>query len=94
MITARIAAAQQAAVASATGGRSQSQAASAGREAQRAEREAERAERQAQRERAAQAREQQRMIRTGISTAGKVLTSRTGQDVMRGLLGTLLGGKR
>ena len=95
MISARIAAAQQA-TASATGtsAPSQAQATRVAREAQRAEREAERAQRQAERERAAQAREQQRMIRTGISTAGKVFTSRTGQEVMRGLLGTLLGGKR
>jgi hypothetical protein len=34
------------------------------------------------------------MLQTGISTAGKILTSRTSQQVVRGLLGTLLGGKR
>jgi hypothetical protein len=53
-----------------------------------------RAERQAERERAAAARAQQRTIRTGINTAGKIFTSRTSQQVVRGILGTLLGGKR
>lgn len=46
------------------------------------------------RERAAAARAQQRVLQSGISTAGKILTSRTSQEVVRGLLGTLLGAKR
>jgi hypothetical protein len=99
IITARItAAAQQPAVqpyashpSAQSTAREQAQAA---REARTAAREAQRAQRQAERERAAAARAQQRMIRTGISTAGRVLTSRTGQEVVRGILGTLLGGKR
>ena len=93
IISARIAAAQQAtaAVPATPAGNGQAQAA---RDAARAAREADRAERQAEREREAAAREQQRMIRTGITTAGKIFTSRSGQAVVRGLLGTLLGGKR
>jgi DNA helicase HerA-like ATPase len=101
MITARIAAAQQAAPAAAqpaAANRAQASqdaklAAQATRDANRAARESERASRQAERERAAAARSQQRMIQTGISTAGKIFTSRTSQQVVRGILGTLLGGK-
>jgi hypothetical protein len=66
----------------------------AAREARRAEREAQRAQRQAEKERAAAERARQRTIRTSINTAGRVLTSRTTQTVIRGILGTLLGGKR
>jgi DNA double-strand break repair helicase HerA and related ATPase len=66
----------------------------AAREARRAEREAQRAQRQAEKERAAAERARQRTIRTSINTAGRVLTSRTTQTVVRGILGTLLGGKR
>jgi hypothetical protein len=63
-------------------------------EARRAEREAQRAQRQAEKERAAAERARQRTIRTSINTAGRVLTSRTTQTVVRGILGTLFGGKR
>ncbi|HEY6116359.1 MAG TPA: helicase HerA-like domain-containing protein [Candidatus Dormibacteraeota bacterium] len=69
----------------------QTQAAQAAR---RAERDAQRAERQAEKERAAAERARERTLRTSINTAGKVLTSRTTQTVVRGILGTLLGGKR
>ena len=106
IITARIQAAQQqAAPAVAAPGVPQGTAAAQARAARAAQaeaarqaridaREAQRAERQAEKEQAAAARAQERMIRTGIGTAGKVLTSRTGQEVVRGILGTLLGGKR
>jgi DNA helicase HerA-like ATPase len=116
IITARIAAATQAAPAAvqpdataatqaaatraqAAGARAQASAnaklaAQAARDANRAAREQVRAERQAERERAAAARAQQRTIRAGINTAGKIFTSRTTQSVVRGVLGTLLGGKR
>jgi DNA helicase HerA-like ATPase len=110
IITARIAAAQQpvapvavqptaAARTQAAAARAQASAeaklaAQAARDANRAAREQVRAERQAERERAAAARAQQRTIRTGINTAGKIFTSRTSQQVVRGILGTLLGGKR
>jgi uncharacterized protein len=69
----------------------QTQAAQAAR---RAERDAQRAERQAEKERAAAERARERTLRTSINTAGKVLTSRTTQTVVRGILGTLLGGRR
>ena len=36
-------------------------------------------------------RERQRSIDTGIRTAGRILTSRTGQDVVRTVFGTLFG---
>jgi len=70
------------------------QQAQAAREARAAEREAARAQRQVERERAAAERARQRTIRSGISTAGRVLTSRTTQTVVRGILGTLFGGGR
>ncbi len=97
IIAARIVAAQQVAAAPVAAGDGhggadlEREAARASREAAR---EAARAEKEAQRQRAAAAREQQRMIRTGISTAGKIFTSRASQDLVRGVLGTLLGGKR
>jgi DNA helicase HerA-like ATPase len=104
IITARIAAAQQvtstaaAQPAAQTPAQAAREANRAAREAAAAARQAQReqatAERQAQRERAAAARAQQRVLQSGISTAGKILTSRTSQEVVRGLLGTLLGGKR
>jgi len=58
------------------------------------------AQRAAERERAAQARAQreaqkaqQRTINTVIRTGGRLATSRLGQDVVRGIFGTLFGGK-
>jgi uncharacterized protein len=100
IITARIAAAAQQPTAAAPAqarvpgqptARQQDEAARAARAAQR---EAQRAQRQAERERAAAQRARQRTIRTGISTVGKVMTSRTTQTVVRGILGTLFGPKR
>jgi len=35
---------------------------------------------------------QQRSIDTAIRTGGKVVTSRLGQDIVRGIFGTLFGG--
>jgi len=57
------------------------------------------AQKAAERERAAQtkaerdaARAQQKTIDTAIRTGGKVVTSRLGQDIVRGIFGTLFGG--
>ena len=50
-------------------------------------------ERKAQEKAAADARKaQQRTIDTALRTGGKVVTSRLGQDVIRGVFGTLFGG--
>jgi DNA helicase HerA-like ATPase len=50
-------------------------------------------ERKAQEKAAADARKaQQRTIDTALRTGGKVMTSRLGQDVIRGVFGTLVGG--
>jgi DNA helicase HerA-like ATPase len=65
----------------------------ADRQTRSAEREAQRAQRQAEKEQAAAQRARERTIRTSINTAGRVLTSRTTQTVVRGILGTLFGGK-
>jgi DNA helicase HerA-like ATPase len=58
-------------------------------------------QRAAERQRAAEARAQraaeraqQRTINSAIRTGGRVLTSRVGQDVIRGVFGTLFGGGR
>ena len=57
------------------------------------------AQKAAERERKAQekaqrdaARAQQKTIDTAIRTGGKVVTSRVGQDIIRGIFGTLFGG--
>ena len=57
------------------------------------------AERAAERERKAQARAQaddararQRSIDSAIRTGGKVVASKAGQDIIRGIFGTLFGG--
>jgi len=57
------------------------------------------AERAAEREKAAQAkaeaqaaRDRQRSIDSAIRTGGRIVSSRTGQDVIRGIFGTLFGG--
>jgi uncharacterized protein len=55
---------------------------------QRAE---ERARAVAERQARADARARDRMIETGVRSAGKVLSSRTGQDLIRGVFGTLFG---
>ena len=54
----------------------------------REERAAEKAQAKAQ---ATAERQRQRSIDTGIRTAGRILTSRTGQDVVRSVFGTLFG---
>jgi hypothetical protein len=60
----------------------------------RAQREAERERKRQAREAAAAERQRQRTIETGIRTAGRVVTSRAGQSILRGVLGTLFGGGR
>jgi DNA helicase HerA-like ATPase len=71
------------------------------REIARQAREMAAAQRAAERERAAAARRARadarahdRMIQTSVRTAGRVVTSRLGQDIIRGVFGTLFGGKR
>ena len=66
---------------------------------QKQAREIARAQKEAERERKAQARakaaaEKQRMktIETGVRTAGRVVTSKAGQNLIRGIFGTLFGG--
>jgi DNA helicase HerA-like ATPase len=70
------------------------------REIARQAREMAAAQRAADRERAtaarqarADARAHDRMISTGVRTAGRVVTSRLGQDLIRGVFGTLFGKK-
>ncbi|MDQ6901038.1 MAG: DUF853 domain-containing protein [Candidatus Dormibacteraeota bacterium] len=96
IITARIQAAQEAAatVSPELTGTTAAEMARTAREAQRVAREQERAAQQAARDQAAAERQRQRNLETGMRQAGKVLTSRTGQDLIRGVLGTLFGGKR
>ena len=68
------------------------------REIARQAREMAAAQRAAERERAAAARQaradaraRERTIQTGVRTAGRVVTSRLGQDIIRGVFGTLFG---
>jgi DNA helicase HerA-like ATPase len=68
------------------------------REIARQAREMAAAQRAAERERAAatrqartDARARDRMVETGVRTAGRVMTSRAGQDIIRGVFGTLFG---
>jgi DNA helicase HerA-like ATPase len=56
-----------------------------------AERAAEKARAAAQRQARADARSRDRMVETGVRTAGRVVTSRAGQDLLRGVFGTLFG---
>ncbi|HEY7702535.1 MAG TPA: helicase HerA-like domain-containing protein [Candidatus Limnocylindrales bacterium] len=113
-ITARLAAARQAAIDAATragldpttaGGLNGMTPAQQAREVARQQRELEaaqkRAAREAERQRraeekaaAAAARTRQRTIDTAIRTGGRVVTSRVGQDLIRGIFGTLFGGGR
>ncbi|MEA2518135.1 MAG: double-strand break repair helicase HerA and related ATPase [Chloroflexota bacterium] len=58
-----------------------------------ARRAAERARATAERQARADARERNRMVKTGVTTAGRVITSRAGQDFLRGVFGTLFGRK-
>jgi uncharacterized protein len=64
------------------------------REMAAAQRAAERERAAAQRRARADTRQRDRMVETGVRTAGRVLTSRAGQDIIRGVFGTLFGGKR
>ena len=64
------------------------------RDAARRQREADKLERQQQREAAAAERQRRRMMETGVRTAGRIATSKMGQDVIRGVFGVLFGGKR
>jgi uncharacterized protein len=67
------------------------------KERQAAEREAKaetRAEATAERERKAEERARQRSIDSAIRTGGRIVTSRTGQNLIRDVFGTLFGGKR
>ncbi len=104
IITARIQSAQQAAAAQAPAAQApgpaapsataQARATAAAERAARADqREADRAQRAEQRQQAQSARAQQRMMETGLRTAGRVLTSRTSQQLVRGVFGTLFGGR-
>jgi DNA helicase HerA-like ATPase len=113
-ITARVAAARQAAVEEATraglepttaGGLNDMTPAQQTREIARQQREVEaaqkRAAREAERQRKASEREataaakaRQRTIDNVVRTGGRVATSRLGQDIIRGIFGTLFGGGR
>ena len=71
------------------------------REIERMAREQRAAEKAAERERKAQAaarakaeRDRQRSIDNAIRTGGRVVTSRIGQDLLRGVFGTIFGGGR
>ena len=59
---------------------------------QRAKREAERQRRADEKAAATAARARQRTIDTALRTGGKVVTSRLGQDIVRGVFGVLFGG--
>jgi DNA double-strand break repair helicase HerA and related ATPase len=97
-ITARLAAARQAAEAAATAagvdGLDGKTSAQQAREIARQQREAERQRRAAEKAAAAEAKARQKSIDTAIRTGGKVVTSRLGQDLIRGIFGTLFGGGR
>ena len=113
-ITARVAAAREAAIAEATragldpttaGGLNDMTPAQQAREIARQQREVEaaqkRAAREAERQRkaeeraaAAAAKARQRTIDNVVRTGGRVATSRLGQDIIRGIFGTLFGGGR
>jgi DNA helicase HerA-like ATPase len=118
IITARLAAARQAAMAAAGaagvpgaagtepnapyGGMTQAQYERQIRQqATQAEKERQRELKEAERERKAQAREakaaerqRERTIETGLRTAGRLATSSVGQSILRGVFGTIFGGKR
>jgi hypothetical protein len=109
LITARLAAARAAAAAAAGATAPGSAGPAAGamtpaqqrREMERIAREQAKAQRDAERERKAQAaarakaeRDRQRSIDNAIRTGGRVVTSRIGQDLLRGVFGTIFGGGR
>jgi hypothetical protein len=104
LITARIAAARVAAQQAAAvpvgvppttaGGLNTMSPAEQDREIRRQAREMAAAEREraaAARRARADARANQRMVETGVRTAGRVITSKAGQDLIRGVFGTLFG---
>ncbi|HUQ77457.1 MAG TPA: helicase HerA-like domain-containing protein [Patescibacteria group bacterium] len=64
------------------------------REMAAARRAAEKAQAAAERKARADARERNAMVKTGVTTAGRVITSRAGQDFLRGVFGTLFGGRK
>jgi DNA helicase HerA-like ATPase len=57
------------------------------------QRERERQRKAAERQARADARARDRMVETGVRTAGRVITSRAGQDLIRSVFGTLFGSK-
>ena len=59
-----------------------------------AAKEAERQRRAEEKAAAAASKARQKQIDTAIRTGGKVVTSRLGQDLIRGVFGTLFGGGR
>jgi hypothetical protein len=64
------------------------------RELARQQREAEKERKRQQREAAAAERQRQRTIETGVRTAGRVIASRAGQSILRGVFDTIFGGGR
>jgi DNA helicase HerA-like ATPase len=64
------------------------------KEIERERKAAEREWKAAERERKVEERARQRSIDSAIRTGGRVLTSRTGQSVLRSVFGTLFGGRR
>jgi hypothetical protein len=64
------------------------------REMARERREAEQRRKAAEREARTAERQRQKTIETGVRTAGRVLTSRAGQSILRGVFDTLFGRKR
>jgi DNA helicase HerA-like ATPase len=64
------------------------------RELARQQREAEKERKRQERERAALERQRQKTIETGVRTAGRVLSSRAGQSILRGVFDTIFGGGR
>lgn len=61
------------------------------KEMARAQRQADIERRRQAREAATAARQRDRMVETGVRTAGRVITSRAGQDAIRGVFGVLFG---
>ncbi|HEU4672265.1 MAG TPA: helicase HerA-like domain-containing protein [Candidatus Limnocylindrales bacterium] len=110
IITARVQAAQAAAAAAIAQGEAapgaapmtpaqqqraiERQAREQARELAREQRDAEAERKRRVREAAAAQRQHERMIETGVRTAGRVITSRGGQDLIRGVFGVLFGGRR
>jgi len=70
------------------------QATEAERDRVRRQREAERERKASERAERAAERQRQKTIETSIRTAGRVVTSRAGQSILRGVFDTIFGGKR